>query len=49
MTRERDQDLVPFDPEIERIFRARRREQQGLAGLEDMAEEGAGNNRQNES
>ena len=47
MNRERDQDLVPFDPEIERTFQARRREQQDLAGLEEMAEEGMGNNGQN--
>ena len=46
MNPERDQELVPFDPEIERTFRARRREQQGLAGLGEMAEEGVGNNRQ---
>ena len=47
MNRERDQDLVPFDPKIERTFRARKNEQQGLAGLEEMAEEGAVNNGQN--
>ena len=46
MNPERDQELVSFDPEIERTFRARRREQQGLAGLGEMAEEGVGNNRQ---
>ena len=47
MNKERDRDLVPFDPEIERTFRARRREQLGLASLEEMADEGAGNNGQN--
>ena len=46
MNPERDQELVSFDPEIERTFRARRREQQGLAGLGEMTEEGVGNNRQ---
>ncbi|PON33266.1 hypothetical protein PanWU01x14_354260 [Parasponia andersonii] len=39
MNNQRDQELVPLDPEVERIFRVRRREQQqGLAGLEEMAE-----------
>ena len=39
-----DLELLPLDPEIERTFRARRREQQGLAGVRDMAEGAAGNN-----
>ena len=46
MNNQRDQELVPLDLEIERTFRARRREQQGLVGLGEMAEEGMGNNRQ---
>ena len=46
MNRQQDLDLVPLDLEIERTFRARRREQQGLAALEDMAE-GATNNGNN--
>ena len=40
MSREGNNDLVPLDPEIERTFRARRREQQGLAQVEEMAEHG---------
>ncbi|PON50379.1 hypothetical protein PanWU01x14_223510, partial [Parasponia andersonii] len=45
MNNQRDQELVPLDPEIERTFRARRREQQqGLAILEEMAEAAGTNN-----
>ena len=47
MIRPRDQELLPIDPEIERTFRARRREQQGLAVIEEMAEEEVGNNGNN--
>ena len=44
MNRQRDLDLLPLDPEIERTFRARRREQQqGLAVVENMAEGEVGN------
>ena len=32
--------LVPFDPEIERTFHRRRRERQGLAEVEEMADHG---------
>ena len=47
MNRPRDTDLIPLDPEIERTFRARRREQQGFAGVEEMADEAAVNNQAN--
>lgn len=43
MNNQRNQELLPLDLEIERTFHARRREQQGLAGLEEMAEKVAGN------
>ncbi|GMN62567.1 hypothetical protein TIFTF001_031641 [Ficus carica] len=33
-----NQELLPLDPEIERTFLARRREQQGLAGVGEIAE-----------
>ncbi|PON86736.1 hypothetical protein TorRG33x02_174660, partial [Trema orientale] len=40
MNIQRDQELVRLDPKIERTFQARRSEQQqGLAGVERMAEE----------
>ncbi|PON70151.1 hypothetical protein PanWU01x14_083260, partial [Parasponia andersonii] len=45
MNNQREQKLVPLDLEIERIFRARRRaQQQGLAGVEGMAEVACANN-----
>ena len=39
--------LVPFDPEIERTFHRRRRERQGLAEVEEMADHGAAEAGQN--
>ncbi|XP_024027611.1 uncharacterized protein LOC112093437 [Morus notabilis] len=48
MNRPRDADLIPLDPEIERTFRARRREQQGLAGIEEMVDGVGGNNQGNQ-
>ena len=44
MNRPRDTDLVPLDPEIERTFRARRREQQGATGMEERVEGAVVNN-----
>ncbi|GMN21484.1 hypothetical protein TIFTF001_045506 [Ficus carica] len=38
MTNQGNQELLPLDPEIERTFLARRREQQGLAGVGEIAE-----------
>ncbi|KAL5538669.1 hypothetical protein UlMin_044627 [Ulmus minor] len=38
-----DRDLAPFDSEIERTFRRRRREQLGLRQVIEMAEQGGGN------
>ncbi|KAL5563855.1 hypothetical protein UlMin_033602 [Ulmus minor] len=38
-----DRDLAPFDYEIERTFRRRRREQLGLRQVVEMAEQGGGN------
>ena len=38
-----DRDLAPFDSEIERTFRQRRREQLGLRQVVEMAEQGGGN------
>ncbi|KAL5541145.1 hypothetical protein UlMin_044362 [Ulmus minor] len=38
-----DRDLAPFDSEIERTFRRRRREQLGLRQVVEMAEQGGGN------
>ncbi|KAL5568453.1 hypothetical protein UlMin_025028 [Ulmus minor] len=39
-----DRDLAVFDPEIERTFRRRRREQLGLRQVIEMADQGGGNN-----
>ncbi|KAL5568444.1 hypothetical protein UlMin_025019 [Ulmus minor] len=39
-----DRDLALFDPEIERTFRRRRREQLGLRQVIEMADQGGGNN-----
>ncbi|KAL5565633.1 hypothetical protein UlMin_028797 [Ulmus minor] len=39
-----DRDLAPFDYEIERTFRRRRREQLGLRQVIEMADQGGGNN-----
>jgi len=36
-----ERELFPFDPEIERTVRRRRREQRGLAHIQEMAEEDA--------
>jgi len=47
MNRPRDTNLIPLDPEIERTFRARRWEQQGFAGVEEMADEAVANNQAN--
>ena len=47
MNRPRDTDLIPLDPENERTFRARRREQLGFARVEEMADGAAGNNQAN--
>ena len=44
MNRPRDTDLVPLDPEIERTFRARRRDQQGATRMEGRAEGAVVNN-----
>ena len=38
MNEPQDLELLPFDPEIERTIRRRRREQRGLADIEGMAE-----------
>ena len=43
MNEPQDLELLPFDPEIERTTRRRRKEQRGLADIEGMAE-GAGVN-----
>ncbi|GMN26280.1 hypothetical protein TIFTF001_049282 [Ficus carica] len=43
MHNQRNQELLPLDPEIERTFLARRREQQGLAGVGEIAERAAVN------
>ena len=47
MNRQQDRDSVSFNLEIERTFQAKRMEQQGLVGLEEMAEERVVNNGQN--
>ncbi|KAL5550722.1 hypothetical protein UlMin_000898 [Ulmus minor] len=39
-----DRDLASFDPEIERTFRRRRREQLGLCQVIEMADQGGGEN-----
>ncbi|KAL5573835.1 hypothetical protein UlMin_023432 [Ulmus minor] len=39
-----DRDLAPFDSEIERTFRRRRREQLGLRQVIEMADQGGGDN-----
>ncbi|GMN20928.1 hypothetical protein TIFTF001_047196 [Ficus carica] len=43
MHNQRNQELLPLNPEIERTFLARRREQQGLAGVGEIAERAAVN------
>ena len=47
MNRPRDTNLVPLDPKIERTFRARRREQQGVARMEERVEGAVVNNNVN--
>jgi len=52
MNEPQEPELLPLDPEIERTFRARRREQRGLANLVNMEEQvvvqnGNGNNGNN--
>ena len=37
MNEQQEPELLPFDPEIDRTFRRRRREQLGLAGFGEMA------------